>query len=668
MQEIYKSIYIKSRTMVYRMSKNELFYYKVTLSLDGTWNQNEYTYSSNTEVNEGDVVLAPFGKTSKLGLVIGPIPLPSFNTKPFTQIKGINIPNEAMSLHTWMISNYPFSLGSHTQQILPSFIANLSDSISKDSKKDTGGRKLEVLSKSQLRAYEQIKGTSGSVVLHGVTGSGKTRIYAELAKDFAEANKNVLILYPEISLTSQLQNTLTEYFGADKLAVFHSKLTPRQRRQNWQKVLGAKKGLITIGPRSALFLPHSNLGAVIVDEAHDSAYKQDSGSRYNALIVAAALSKIHGARLILGSATPPIQETAHILSKGGSLVCMHELAVSNTDASRNYELVDMADKNNLFTSSNHLLSKPLVKSIGDSLKNNRQSLLFLNKRGTARLLYCENCGWHASCPRCEMPLTYHHDSFESRCHVCGYKDKAPHTCPKCSSSLLLKSPGTKSLEQDLIKIFPQAVIRRYDSDNLKKDSFTEQFRDIKNGKVDIIIGTQLVTKGIDLPKLETVGVLQADSSLGLPDFAAEERAFQVLSQVSGRANRGHVSGRVILQTYQKENPLFKIIEMQDWHKFYEEEINKRRKSNYPPFVYLLRVTSLKKSSNSAKNSLDKLLGNLKTTDNLTVLGPAPSFYEKPGGYYSWQIVLKSHSRKVLVEICKTIPKDLICDLDPVGLL
>ena len=314
-----------------------------------------------------------------------------------------------------MVDNYPFSLGSHTQQIVPSFVNDLPKSnIEMEPSSQT--KEFEPLSQAQANAYKLINESSGSVILHGITGSGKTRIYAELAKDAINNNHNILILYPEISLTTQLETSLTEYFGADKIAVFHSKLTPKQRLSTWQRVHNAKKGLITIGPRSALFLPHTNLGFVIIDEAHDGAYKQDTGSRYNSLMVAASLSNIHGAKLLLGSATPPVQETAMILNKGGVLVCLHELAVQNTKTTKSYELIDMTDRNNISSSSNHLLSKRLVEAVEESLKNKLLSLLFLNKRGTARLLYCETCGWHAKCPNRNDHL--HHE--ERHHHASGH--------------------------------------------------------------------------------------------------------------------------------------------------------------------------------------------------------------------------------------------------------
>jgi primosomal protein N' (replication factor Y) len=370
--------------------------------------------------------------------------------------------------------------------------------------------------------------------------------------------------------------------------------------------------------------------------------------------------------LLLGSATPPVQETEQILSKGGSLVCMHSLAKNTLSVPKNFHVIDMTKTTN--RSQVFLLSKTLIENIKMSLGNKKQSLLFLNKRGTARILLCEDCGWHAECPNCEMPLTHHHDSFRLQCHVCGYRQKSIINCPDCRQSLTLKNPGIKSVEQDLSSLFPDARIARFDSDNKKQDTFQENYDHIKKGGADIIIGTQLLTKGLDLPLLDTVGILQADSGLLLPDYTSEERTFQQLTQVSGRVGRGHSAGTVIVQTFQPDSYIFPFVESQDWHGFYELELLKRKQSSYPPYSFAMKIWVIKNTREKSIEAIEKLHLALSKNKQLRLLGPAPSFYEKSSGKYSWQIIVISNSRNKLTDIVPSLPKDFFFDLDPTSFL
>ncbi len=648
-------------------------YYEIALALDGSWKSNIYTYSSSRALKIGDIVNVPFGKSNKLGYVISETSKSSLRIKEINNsIFGLSLSPEVLKQVKWLQDYYPKSPGLHVKQFLPARL--LSAKVKNDNKPDNPkvslkSKKLPTLSKDQSGALRKIQNNSNSsVVLHGVTGSGKTRVYIELATKILSSGKDVLMVYPEISLTTQLEQSLIDSFGKDKILTYHSHKTPSELNKIWLKVADTTRDpLIIIGPRSALFTPTRNLGLVILDEAHDSAFKQDNGARYNGLSVAGALAKNNKAQLVIGSATPPILETSHIIAKGGLLVCMHSLAISSpTTANKEFLIVDMTIKTNR---TNHpLLSKALVQSIKSSLVGSKQTLLFLNRRGTARMLLCENCGWHNDCPKCDSPLVFHHDKNNSRCHLCGSKYTVPKVCPDCSHQLSLRSPGTKALEHDLKKLFPEAIIQRFDSDNNKKESFALNYQSIKDGKADIIIGTQLITKGLDLPKLETVGVLQADSALYLPDFSSQEKLFQQLTQVSGRVGRGHTPGRVIIQTYQADNPIFDLVKNQDWHKFYMTELKIRKSANYPPYVYLARLWNKKKSQTGAKKSITNLASSLKSYKNINILGPAPSFHEKANNTYSWQLVIKSSSRRALANIVANLPKDISYDLDPVNLL
>ncbi len=642
-------------------------YYEIAVALSAIWKDNVYTYDYTKPLRSGDVVLIPFGESIKTGYVVKSVNKPGFTTKTINQvIPGLTLPKTPRDMIDWLQQFYPNTPGLHVQHFLPTFIQKLPNTKKKERKLHIAIKQPPLTKGQRESILELSKNTKKPSILHGITGSGKTRVYSELAQQYLDSGKNVLVIYPEISLTSQLEQSLTEYFSNREVSIFHSKRTPGQQQEAWIAVYNAKKGHITIGPRSALFLPHQNLGLVIVDEAHDGAYKESNGSRYNGVTVSAALAKKHNAKLILGSATPPVKETFQVTSKGGTIVCMHDLAISSKVSSRNFTMVDMTDKTNHHPSS-YLLSKILINTLKASIVSKKQSLLFLNRRGTARMLICRNCGWQAQCDRCDMPLAYHHDSYILQCHVCGLKQKMFSACPKCKHSLLQKSLGIKAIEVELGRLFPEAKIVRFDSDSKKSESFSEQYKNIREGRIDIIIGTQLITKGLDLPLLETVGILQADGALNLPDFTSEERSFQQLTQVSGRVGRGHSKGHVIIQTYQPSNKLFDYVRNQDWHGFYKNELINREQAGYPPFSFAMKLRSIKNSQKSAITSITNLKNDIKSF-NGKILGPAPSFYEKINRKYSWQIILLSPSRKSLVDIAKTLPRDIFYDLDPTSLL
>ena len=652
------------------MSKTAIYYYDVALSLPAIWKKNVYTYFYDAKLVPGQIVYAPFGKSEKAGYVVKATEKPTYVTKPISVISTYTLPIEAQKFIDWITSYYPGTPGVLVQHFIPSAIKSNSTKPAEKSISNSGPMlKVPELTAEQNSAIGELSGNNQTKtsILHGITGSGKTRLYCELIKKNIAEGKNCLLLYPEISLTSQLEEILSDYFGKNTVTVYHSRRTPTQQRKAWVEIHDNNHPSIVIGPRSALFMPHKNLGLVIVDEAHDGAYKQDSGIRYNGLMAAGALAKQHDAQIIFASATPPLQETQQVLSKGGKLVCMHKLAKGDVQKTKAFTIVDMT-KNENHSKSSYLLSKQLISSIQSSIANKKQSLLFLNKRGTARMLLCENCGWHAECPNCELPLTHHHDSFTLQCNLCGFKKKSQTSCPQCKHSLSLKSPGIKAIEQDLLALFPGARIARFDSDNKKKDSFSENYAEIKSGSADIILGTQLITKGLDLPLLETVGILQADSALMLPDYSSEERAFQQLTQVSGRVGRGHSIGRIIVQTYQKDSYMFRYVTTQDWHGFYDVELAKRRQNNYPPYSYAVKIWVVKNSKNAAINSISELESSMPKDRSLRILGPAPSFYEKIAGKYSWQVIVMSPNRNNLVVITQNLPKDFYFDLDPVSLL
>jgi primosomal protein N' (replication factor Y) len=647
-------------------------YYQVALALKGSWNSTSYTYSHDGVLETGHVVICPFGPKQIMGFVIDEVEKPEFVARPIDTVTDFVLPTSVSTIHGWLQAYYPGVPGPTTQNFLPSFLKKL-DIEEAFPTRETELVELPTLTELQTDAVQRIRNASSkSIVLHGVTGSGKTRVYMELAQEQLDKGKDVLVLYPEISLTTQLKKTLSRHFGTSRVHVYNSKRTPKEQRATWLASYRSsqKEPAIFIGPRSALFLPHTNLGLVVIDESHESSYKQDSGSRYSGLILAAKLANDHGARIIYGSATPPVSETWQLLSKGSQMVCMHKTAIPTETSKTLTTLIDMTDKSNISKAS-YLLSKPLLSQIKKSLDNKKQSLLFINRRGTAKLLSCDDCGWHAECSSCDMPLTYHHDSHDLKCHICGNTERATTSCPDCHSSLSQKTQGIKAIEAELTKLFPYANIARFDSDNKKSDSLSERFSDVSSGEIDILIGTQLITKGLDLPLLETVGILQADSALFLPDYTSEEKTFQQLVQVSGRVGRGHSddASYIFLQSHNHRSSILAQVVGKDWHSFYNKELISREKSLYPPYRHLLKISFVKSTQLQAQNAAQKLSISLHSKElKMTILGPAPSFYEKNGGKYSWQLLVKSYSRQALLSLIEDLPKDALIDLDPASLL
>jgi len=322
-----------------------------------------------------------------------------------------------------------------------------------------------------------------------------------------------------------------------------------------------------------------------------------------------------------------------------------------------------------FTRSKHL-SNSLLKAIEEQLIQQQQSLLFLNRRGSARIIACSNCGWRAVCPDCSLPITMHEDAFELRCHTCGYKQKAPISCPECNNiDIIYLGPGTKTLEKELNHFFPEARIARFDSDNLTHERLDKQIQHIKDGSIDIIIGTQILVKGFDMPKLSLVCVVDADSSLSFPDFTTEEKTYQLINQAIGRVGRGHVTGNTVVQTVDPTSKLLKQALSKDWNTFYQDQITDRKKHNFPPFTFLLKLECKRKSHASVIQAAQRLKSSIVTQfPDVTVLGPTPSFYEKQSGYFVWQLVIKSPHRSQLVAIISQLPNGWKYNIDPTHLL
>lgn len=611
----------------------------------------------------------PVGKTSLIGLVMKKVEQPSYATKPIeTVMVETPLPESLLRLAEWLSSYYTTPLATVLQTILPRGIDKKRRPRAAEPLPVGRKRTTIVFSKEQVAAMEEIsKVTSGTILLQGVTGSGKTELYKEVARRTVAEGKSVLMLVPEISLTSQLIGEFIHDFPA--VIVTHSHMGEAERHLAWLEALTSTEPRVVIGPRSALFMPVPNLGAILIDEAHEPSYKQEQAPRYSALRAASILGQYTEALVILGSATPSITDRYLAEVTKRPIIRLNTPARSDAQAAE-VTTVDMT-KRELFK-HHRFISDTLIQHIEKNLANAKQTLIFHNRRGSASTTLCENCGWTATCPHCFVPLVLHADKYSLSCHICGYHEKVPTQCPVCQSAdVIHKGIGTKLIESELRKLFPNARIARFDSDNKNDETVNSLYEDLYAGNIDIAIGTQVVAKGLDLPHLRTVGVIQADSGLSLPDYAAAERTFQLLAQVIGRVGRDEQASDVIVQTYQPTHPVIVYGLEQDYESFYSYALAQRQKGHFPPFTYLLKLTDVYKTEQAAIRAAKQLAVILRDNvhEDVRILGPTPAFYERQHDTYRWQLILKSPKRELLIDALQHVPPThWQTELDPASLL
>lgn len=640
-------------------------YYLVWVRSNRYHSKDLLTYSSNKELKVGAIVIVELQKTKVLAFIVSAATKPKFKTKDISyEFELPTLPPKLIELANWLKQYYPAPLGLIAQQFLPAKILDRYEPEEQAGPKSLKPN-LPPLTEDQKTALNIID-KSGTYLLHGRTGTGKTRIYIEAALKAFKDGKSVIVLSPEIGLSSQLFETFYEVFK-DQVITIHSRQTPKERQTAWIRCLVSKEPLVVIGPRSALFSPLKDLGLIVVDEFHDGAYKQEQLPHYQTVRAASYLARLTDSKLILGSATPSVNDYFLAQTKSRPIIELTKLAKGKT-LKTDVQIIDLKDRDN-FTIS-QVLSDPLIKLMKNALAKNQQSLIFLNRRGTSRLILCENCGWEALCPNCNLPLIYHGDHHQLRCHSCGFIDTSiPSICPTCNSdSILYTTVGTKAVYDEIKKLFTQANIRRFDTDNLKADSVGQLYKSIISGEVDILIGTQQLAKGFDLPKLSTVGILQADTNLYLPDYTSEERSFQLITQVLGRISRGHLRGSAVIQTHNPDSQILRAAIEQDYKAFYDKEIIDRSKYKLPPFYSLLKLSCLRASSKAAEEACNKVKALISGSPGVQIEGPAPSFHEKHLGKYQWQLVVKATSRTRLLEVIGLLPKGWSYDIDPSNLL
>ena len=534
----------------------------------------------------------------------------------------------------------------------------------------TGRYKPVTLNEMQESVVNKVKlNTFKPYLLYGITGSGKTEVYMELIDRVIHQGKTAIMLVPEISLTPQIVDRFVTKFGSD-IAILHSGLNEYEKYDEYRKILSGKVKIV-VGARSAIFAPLKNIGIIVIDEEHTSTYKQDNNPRYHARDVAMLRGKHHQCPIILGSATPSLESFARALNNVYELLTLTKRAGSGSLPS--IEIVDMKEESR---SGNFVLSKVLIDKIWSRLRKNEQVILLLNRRGYSSMLTCRDCGNVIKCPNCDISLTYHKSSNTNRCHYCNYSIKNVNKCPVCGSSNMKDyGLGTEKLEEELNRIFKSRVIRMDMDTTSKKGMHEKIINDFGEHKYDILLGTQMIAKGLDFPLVTLVGVINADSSLNVPDFRSAEVTFGLLSQVSGRAGRSGLAGEVIIQTYNPDHYSIVYAKNHDYYSFYKEEMKIRKALSYPPYYYITLVNITSKDYELGFKEANKIGDYLRKNLNpdTKVLGPSMANIFKMNNIYHYQCIIKykydNNLNKVLTnidEIYKINNKvDVSIDVDPI---
>lgn len=560
------------------------------------------------------------------------------------------------------------------------------------------------LSGDQKKVYEGIKNkidTPNEILLHGVTASGKTEVYFKLIDDTIKSGKNVLFLAPEIALASQLTKRLAKKFGTEDVAIWHSSISDGERYDVWQKLYKDEIKILA-GARSAVFAPLKNIGLIIIDEEHESAYKQTTPApRYDARVVAKKLSEFHNCPLLLGSATPDISTYYRAVNSGN----LFEMKKRFNDAKvPPVTVINMQDHGR--AAYKNVISIPLQTEIRETLEKGQQVILLINRRGFSTFTQCQACGHVIECPNCAIPMIWHSKDQMLKCHYCNHAEYFPDVCPECGSDAFKNSgTGTQKIEQYIKDIFPENNVERIDSDILvRKGEHIRLLEKFQRGDIDILVGTQMIAKGLDNPNVTLVGVISADASFNLPDFRASERGFQLLTQVAGRAGRGEFAGKVLFQTYNPDFYALESAKSQNYGEFYATEIAARAEFDYPPFSQIIRLILSSQNNFRAEKSAQEIALRLCTmiekygsaatdrsienneivgadyekgiSERIEVLGPSPCVIERLNGQYRFQILIKNKmsgkGHKFISSFLNKIimPKDikLAIDVDPLDIL
>lgn len=629
----------------------------------------------------GSRVIVPLMKKEIRGVVLREHPEPveeSFQRKirPISSVleDAPTVSGEQLALWQWMSSYYMCTLGEVMSAALP---GGLDKRLTNPPKRRRTSLKpysgpietLHDLSPAQTRCTDEIKAywRSGKdiVLLHGVTSSGKTDIYIHLVQAQLAQGKNVLYLVPEIALTTQLTSRLQCIFG-DRLLVYHSRFTDAEREQRYREVLNEQadsKAFVVLGARSAVFLPIPRIGLIIVDEEHEPSYKQaEPAPRYHARAAAIVLAKEHRAKVLLGTATPSMESYFLALKGVYGLVSLTERFggvelpdIKLVDLKRQYERKEMYGH----------FSDPLVDRIRLCLEDNKQVILFQNRRGYAPLIQCTSCGQPPRCVQCDVPMTLHKKENELRCHYCGYRTLVPSVCPQCGGELKMLGFGTERIEDEIQNLFPQARVLRMDLDTTRnKSAYQDIINAFASHECDILVGTQMITKGLHFDDVRLVAVLNADPLFNQPDFRAYERAFQMLEQVAGRAGRKGTKGEVWIQTFDPQNKVLQMVQNHDYHSLYQQQIAEREMFNYPPFYRIIRLQMKDHNALRVQDLATRLQQHLvKIFGNRVSAVIVPSI-ERVQAYTLRELTLRIESRANMTEAKRRIKEaiDYICSI------
>ncbi len=646
-------------------------YLEVVFSLPVT-SSFTYTVEEDVSCSTGFRVKAPFGRRKLTGYVVAVSevkPDVDFEIKPVLQVldSAAIFGSEEIELARWVADVYFCSLGEALGTMLPG--GKRESSLPAFDAEDPVSREAKVLSGEQERAVAAILSSETPLLyLYGITGSGKTEVFLQAAEKLMAQGKDVIYLVPEISLTHQLAQELTHRFPSG-IALLHSALTPSQRLKEWMKIKNGEVSFV-LGARSAVFAPVKNLGLIIIDEEHESSYKSGSSPRYHARQVAMKRAQKTGGRIVMGSATPSL-EAYYLMQEG----VIEKLVLSK-------RLSGGGIPNNILVSmegETSPLSRILVQEMKKSLTAGKQVILFLNRRGFSYFFHCRSCGYEMTCSHCSVPLTLHKDRNRMICHYCGHSEKPMTVCPSCGSlDVGYSGFGTEFIEEEVSRYFPDAVVRRVDSDSVRKKNVLKKIlKDFYAGSIQILLGTQMVAKGLNFPGVNLVGIILADTTLHVPDFRAGERTFSLITQVAGRAGRFSDDGTVIIQTYDPGNPAVKAAVENDSETFYLQELEMRKILRFPPYVRLFRLVFRGKNEKEVEERALRVSATLKSgnIDKTEILGPSECPISRISGNYRYQIIIRtnhfSETHRLVAKLLRVMPKSPVymeIDVDPVRML
>jgi len=622
----------------------------------------------------GSRVIAPFGNRSLSGFVVGHRDTPPEGVQKIRGVTRVvsSLPlfdADYLELARWISTMYFSTLGEALAAMIPGGRRE-SEMPALGSDEAEFSSEPEELSQEQLYAVEQITTANRRLFyLYGITGSGKTEVFFQAARKLLSEGRSIIYLVPEISLTHQVVDSIRARFSEES-AILHSGLTPSQRLREWMRIRRGEARFV-IGARSAIFAPVSNLGLVILDEEHEGSYKSGAAPRYHARQVAMKRCADHGGRLVMGSATPSV-EAWHLMEEG----VLDRITLTRRLSGGAMPVMQVVDVNR----QNEALSPQLVEAIRETHREGRQSILFLNRRGFAYFFHCRSCGYSMKCERCSVNMTYHKQKNAMICHYCGYRARPVDVCPECGSlDVGYSGFGTEHIHEEITRRFPDLVTERVDTDTVRKKGELERIiRQFRSGDIDILLGTQMVAKGLNFPGVKLVGIVHADTGLLLPDFRAAERTFALIMQVSGRAGRFSPDGRVIIQTFRPNNDAIRLAAQLDLPAFYMRELEMRRALGFPPFSRLLRIVFRGKDKTETSAAAAAFVGRAEKalSGQGEILGPAECPLAVIARNYRFQVIVKARSFDDVHHALKRLlsrfdaPRQvyLEIDVDPVSLL